>query len=61
VAKVRDRPAVRKQRAHRFHRERLNKVEGKEQYRVEVSNRFAALVDFDAEMNNVCKSIRENI
>jgi hypothetical protein len=48
VAKVRERLAMNKQRSQRFHIERfnlkkLNEVEGKEQYRVEVSNRFAAL------------------
>jgi hypothetical protein len=53
VAKVRERLAVNKQRSHRFHMERfnlikLNEIEGKEQYRVEVSNRFAALEDLDA-------------
>jgi hypothetical protein len=42
--------AVNKQRSQRFHMERfnlkkLNKVEGKEQYRVEVSNKFAAFKD----------------
>jgi hypothetical protein len=45
VAKVRERLAVNKQRSHRFPKERfnlkkLNEVEGKEQYRVEVSNRL---------------------
>jgi hypothetical protein len=40
VAKVRERLAVSKQTAHRFHVERfdlkkLNRVEGKEQYRAE--------------------------
>jgi hypothetical protein len=29
---------------------KLNKVQGKEQYRVEVSNRFAALEELDAEV-----------
>jgi hypothetical protein len=48
VTKVRERQAVNKLRSHRFHMERfnlknLNEVEGKEQYRVEVPNRFAAL------------------
>jgi hypothetical protein len=48
VAKVRKRPAVGKQRTHRVHMERFNpkyliEVEGKEQYRVEISNSFAAL------------------
>jgi hypothetical protein len=52
VAKVRERLAVNKQRSHRFYMERfnlkkLNEVEGKEQDRVEVSNRFAALEDFE--------------
>jgi hypothetical protein len=46
VAKVRERLPVNKQRSHRFHMERFNfkklkEVQGKEQYRVEVSNRFA--------------------
>jgi hypothetical protein len=43
VAKIRERIAVNKQRSHKFHMERfnikkLNEVEGKEKYRVEVSN-----------------------
>jgi hypothetical protein len=43
VAKVRERLAVSKQTAHRVHMERfklkkLNDVEDKEQYRVEISN-----------------------
>jgi hypothetical protein len=42
-----ERLPVNEQRSQGFHTERfnlkkLNKVEGKEQYRVEVSNRFAA-------------------
>jgi hypothetical protein len=46
VAKFRERIAVNKQGSHKFHTERfnlknLNEVEGKEKYRVEVSNRFA--------------------
>jgi hypothetical protein len=46
VAKVRERLAVNKQRSHKFDVERfnlkkLNDVESKEQFRVEVSNRFA--------------------
>jgi hypothetical protein len=31
----------------RFNLKKLNKVEGKEKYHVEVSNRFAALEDLD--------------
>jgi hypothetical protein len=39
---------VSKQTMHRFHMEgfnlkKLNEVEGKEQYQVEISNRFASL------------------
>jgi hypothetical protein len=54
VVKVRERLAVNKQRSQRFHMERftlkkLIEVEGKEKYRVEVSNRFPALKDWDAE------------
>jgi hypothetical protein len=55
VEKVRERLAVNKQRSQRFDMERftlkkLNKEEGKEQFHVEVSNRFAALEDLDAEV-----------
>jgi hypothetical protein len=54
VAKVRERLAMNK-RSHRFHMEgfspkKLNDVEDKEQYHVEVSSKFAALEDFDAEV-----------
>jgi hypothetical protein len=40
----------------------LNDVECKEQFRVEVSSRFAALEDLDAEMeiNSAWETIREN-
>jgi hypothetical protein len=34
----------------RFNLKTLNEVEGKVQYRVEVSNRFAALEDLDVEV-----------
>jgi hypothetical protein len=34
----------------RFKLKKLNEAEGKDQYRVEVSNRFAALEDFEAEV-----------
>jgi hypothetical protein len=41
----------------------INKVEGKEQYCVEVSNRFAALEnsDTEADINRIWETIRENI
>jgi hypothetical protein len=47
----------------RFNLEKLDKVEGKEKYRIEVSNRFAALEDLDAEVeiNSAWETIRENI
>jgi hypothetical protein len=47
----------------RFNLGKLNEVEGKEQYRVEVSNRFAALEHLDAEVeiNSAWEMIRENI
>jgi hypothetical protein len=68
VAKIKERLAVNKQGSHKFHMERfnlkkLNEVEGKEKYRVEVSNRFAALEDLDAEVeiNTIWETIRENI
>jgi hypothetical protein len=34
----------------RFNLKKLNEVEGKEKYHVEVSNRFAELEDLDAEV-----------
>jgi hypothetical protein len=47
----------------RFDLKKLNKVEGKDQFHVEVSNRFAALEDLDAEVkiNSGWETIRENI
>jgi hypothetical protein len=47
----------------RFNLKKLNEVEGKEQFCVEVSNRFAALEDLDAEVeiNSAWEMIRENI
>jgi hypothetical protein len=54
VAKLRERLAVSKQTTHRIHMEKFNlkklsEVEGKEQYCVEISNRFAALENLDTE------------
>jgi hypothetical protein len=50
VAIVRESLAVNKQRSQRFqmvrfHLKKLNKVDGKEKYHIEVPNRFAALED----------------
>jgi hypothetical protein len=68
VAKVWERLAVSKQTVHRFHMERfslkkLNEVEGKEQYRVEISNKVPALETLDTEVNinRAWETIRENI
>jgi hypothetical protein len=43
--------------------EKLNEVEGQEQYRVEISNRFAALKNVDAvvAISRALETIRENI
>jgi hypothetical protein len=51
VADIRERLAVNKQGLYKFHMQRfnlkkLNEVEGKEKYHVEVSNRFAMLEYF---------------
>jgi hypothetical protein len=68
VGKVRERLAVNKQRSHSLHTERfnlktLNNVEGKEQFHVEVSNRFAALevLGTQVEINSAWETIRDNI
>jgi uncharacterized FlaG/YvyC family protein len=48
----------------RFNLKKLNDVEGREQFCVEVSNRFAALEDLDTEVekiNSAWETIRENI
>jgi hypothetical protein len=47
----------------RFNLKKLNEVEGKEQYRVEISSRFAASENLDAEVhiNRAWETIRENI
>jgi hypothetical protein len=68
VAKVRERLAVSKQTMHnvcmeRFNLKKNNEVEGKEQYRVEISSRFTALENLDTEedINRYWETIRENI
>jgi hypothetical protein len=47
----------------RFNLKKLSEVQGKEQYRVEISNRFAALENLDTEgdVNKACETIKENI
>jgi hypothetical protein len=68
VAKVRERLAVSTQTMQKFDMERFNlkkldEVEGKEQYRVEISYRFAALENLDNDVNisRPSEIIRENI
>ncbi|PNF20380.1 hypothetical protein B7P43_G10237 [Cryptotermes secundus] len=68
VAKVRERLAVSKETKQKVHMERfnlkkLNEVDGKEQYRVEISNRFAAVENLETEVyvNKTWETIRENI
>jgi hypothetical protein len=63
-----ERVSVNKQSSQRFQRERFNlkkldEVEGKQQFRVKVSNKLAALEDFDTEVeiNGAWETIRENI
>jgi hypothetical protein len=67
VAIIGERTAVSKQGSHKFHMERFNlkklhKAEGKENYRVEVSNRFAAVgyLNSGLEINTAWETIREN-
>jgi hypothetical protein len=47
----------------RFNLKKLKEVEAKEQYRVEVLNRFAALegLDTEVEINSAWETIRGNI
>jgi hypothetical protein len=47
----------------RFNLEKLNEVQGKEQFRVKVSTRFTALEDLDTEVeiNSAREMIRENM
>jgi hypothetical protein len=68
VPKFRERLAVSKQTTHSIHVERFNlnkliHVEGKEQYRVEISHRFADLENLDTEVDisRARETIRKNI
>jgi hypothetical protein len=68
LAKVRERLAVSQQTTHRVHMQKFNlnklkEVEVKEQYRVEISNRFAALeyLDTEVDINRAFETIRENM
>jgi hypothetical protein len=68
VPRVTDRLAMSKQTTHRVHMERfslnkLNEVEGKQQYRVEISNGFAdfEVVNTEVAINRAWETIRDNI
>jgi hypothetical protein len=68
IAKVWERLAVGKQAAQRFDRQRfnlrkLNEPEVRELYQIEISNRFAALENFndDENLDRTWENIKENI
>ena len=68
IAKVRERLAVGKQAAQRFYRQRfnlrkLNEPEVREQYQIEITNKFAALENLndDEDINRTWENIKENI
>ena len=68
IAKVRERLSVGKLVAQRFDRQifnlrKLNESEVREQYQIEITNRFAALEnsDDDEDVNRTWENIKENI
>ena len=68
IANVRERLAVGKQAAQRFDRQRfnfrnLNEPEVREQYHIEITNRFAVLMNLndDDDVNRTWEDIKENI
>jgi len=68
LQKVREKLAVSKQAAHRFDGERfnlrkINEVEVRKQYQIEITNRFAALENLsdDEDINRAWENINENI
>ena len=68
IAKVRERSAVGKQAAQRFDSQRfnlgkLNELEVREQYHIEITNRFAALENLneDEDVNKTWENTKENI
>jgi hypothetical protein len=68
AAKLRERLSVSKRVAEkldmqRFDLTKLNDAEVKEQYQVKITNRFAALENFDdnVDMNTASENIRDNI
>jgi hypothetical protein len=68
IAKVRERLAVGKQATQRFRRQRFNlrklkEPEVREQYQIEIRNRFAALENLsdDEDVDRTWENIKENI
>jgi hypothetical protein len=68
VTKVRERLDVRKQAAQkldgeRFNLRKLNELEVKEKYQIEITNRFSALENLiiDKDVNRAWENIKENI
>jgi uncharacterized protein YneR len=63
VTKLRVRISVSKQARQKFDLKKLDDIEVKEKYQVEISKRFAALESLDEnfDINNMWESIRENI
>jgi len=68
VAKVRERLAVNKQAAPKFDGERfnlrkLNELEVRKQYQIEIMNKFASLENLsdDEDINRAWENIKENI
>ena len=68
VAKLRKRLAVSKQAAQKFDGERfnlrrLNELEVKEKYQIEITNKFAALesLNVDDDVNRAWENIKENV
>ena len=68
VTKVRERLAVNKQAAQnfdvgRFNPRKLNELECRKQFQIEITNRFAALeiLHVSKDINRVCENIKEKI
>jgi len=68
VVKLGERLAVNKKATQKFDGEifnlrKLNELEVKEKYQIEIKNRFAALenLDFDEDVNRAWENIKENI
>jgi hypothetical protein len=68
ITKVKERLAVGKQAAQRYDRQsfnlrKINEPEVREQYQIEITNRFAALENLraDEDVNRTWENVKENI